>query len=303
MAKYVIKRTIDPKAGADAFVRPRRNEGIALPLDEALEKLGVLNIDIDAEGVQYDNENSGMAADNVQEAIDELDSRLDTLESNIGTGQASDISYDNSTSGLSATNVQDAIDEIVTGRLKFKTFNLTIPANSFTEDTETGKYFYEFDNPSTRPEVVSVYMDDGSGNFEYTDMEIEFIYNNTSLIYDKIRLWADVNPDVNLVVTIRYVESETANNFVDIQVSDWVLSDDSSYYYYDIANEDGQIKMVRCYELDSDNNFNRVELGVKFLYDAANANFSTCRLIIKVDDTANPSASLPSGIIRCVMGA
>lgn len=52
-----------------------------------------------ASAIEYDNTGSGLTADDVQEAIDEL-------------AEASGISYDNTDSGLTAGNVQVAIDEI-----------------------------------------------------------------------------------------------------------------------------------------------------------------------------------------------
>ena len=55
-----------------------------------------------ATNISYDNSISGLSAQNVQDAIDELSSQ-DT---------AANISYDNSVSGLSGTTVQDAIDEL-----------------------------------------------------------------------------------------------------------------------------------------------------------------------------------------------
>lgn len=52
-----------------------------------------------AAGISYDNSISGLTANNVQDAIDEI------------TGDAATIQYDNTTTGITATNVQDAIDE------------------------------------------------------------------------------------------------------------------------------------------------------------------------------------------------
>lgn len=59
-----------------------------------------------AQDVSYDNSGSGLTANDVQDAIDEL-------KSDIPTGfSATAITYDNSGSGLTATNAQDAIDEL-----------------------------------------------------------------------------------------------------------------------------------------------------------------------------------------------
>lgn len=43
---------------------------------------------------------------------DTVEDRLLAIEAAVGTGSAADISYDNTDSGLTATNVQDAIDEV-----------------------------------------------------------------------------------------------------------------------------------------------------------------------------------------------
>lgn len=58
-----------------------------------------------AAGVSYDNTQSGLTADDVQEAIDEL-------AAGAGGSTAATTSYDNTDSGLAATNAQDAIDEL-----------------------------------------------------------------------------------------------------------------------------------------------------------------------------------------------
>jgi hypothetical protein len=56
--------------------------------------------------IDYDNATSGLSADDVQEAIDELKNLLDAIE-------AGDIAYDNVASGLSSNNVQTVIDELL----------------------------------------------------------------------------------------------------------------------------------------------------------------------------------------------
>ena len=58
-----------------------------------------------ASDVSYDNTSSGLTADTVQEAIDELSAKEIT---------ASGVSYDNTDSGLTADTVQEAIDELNT---------------------------------------------------------------------------------------------------------------------------------------------------------------------------------------------
>lgn len=85
------------------------------------------SVAVAADEVTFNNGPSGMGANNVQDAIDEVDGRVDVLEAapaggvqsvNAMTGavtlNAVDIPYDNSTSGLAATDVKTAIDVIVT---------------------------------------------------------------------------------------------------------------------------------------------------------------------------------------------
>lgn len=64
----------------------------------------------DADDITYDNTTSGLAATDVQNALDELAAAIPSIPSNY---DADDIIYDNTTSGLTATNVQDALDEVV----------------------------------------------------------------------------------------------------------------------------------------------------------------------------------------------
>lgn len=85
-----------------------------------------------ANEISYDNSTSSLVATDIQAAVDEVEGRVDTLESvdyvnqfNSRTGNvvpaasdydADQIDYDNTASGLTATNTQDAVDEIE-GRL------------------------------------------------------------------------------------------------------------------------------------------------------------------------------------------
>ena len=62
----------------------------------------------DASDVSYDNTGSGLTATDVQDAIDEVNGKFNSLD-------ASDISYDNTGSGLTATDIQNAIDELAQG--------------------------------------------------------------------------------------------------------------------------------------------------------------------------------------------
>jgi hypothetical protein len=74
-------------------------------LDSRLDALEAFDAALDAGEVPYDNSASGLTADDVQAAIDEIDGKVDSLD-------ADAIPYDNSVSGLTATDTQAAIDEI-----------------------------------------------------------------------------------------------------------------------------------------------------------------------------------------------
>ena len=73
---------------------------------------------IEADDIGYDNTTSGMTADDLQEAVDELNTGLGTkansadLASVATSGAASDVSYDNTNSGMTADDVQEAVDEL-----------------------------------------------------------------------------------------------------------------------------------------------------------------------------------------------
>jgi hypothetical protein len=65
------------------------------------------DLNLDAKNITYNNTTSGLTADNVQDAVDELNDKIDNK-----TLEAVEVSYDNTISGLSATNVQSAINEL-----------------------------------------------------------------------------------------------------------------------------------------------------------------------------------------------
>ena len=73
---------------------------------------------IGAGNIGYDNTSSGMTADDLQEAVDELHTDLGTkantsdLAAVATSGSAADVSYDNTNSGLTADDVQEAVDEL-----------------------------------------------------------------------------------------------------------------------------------------------------------------------------------------------
>lgn len=79
------------------------------------------DIPSDAEGLSYDNTDSGLNATDVQSAIDEIVTDIPTT--------AEDIGYDNTDSGLTADDVQEAIDEIVSDIPTVNNGTLTIQKN------------------------------------------------------------------------------------------------------------------------------------------------------------------------------
>lgn len=80
-------------------------ENIFVPLTRTINSKALsTDISLDSSDIDYDNTGSGLTADNVQDALDEL-------AQGGGGGSAADITYDPTTSGASATNVQDALDE------------------------------------------------------------------------------------------------------------------------------------------------------------------------------------------------
>lgn len=109
MKGYTIQKSIDllekeiEKGGTgagDASDISYDNTGSGLTADNVQTAIDEI-AERDASDISYDNTGSGLTADDVQSAIDEIAER-----------DAADISYDNTTSGLSASNVQTAIDEL-----------------------------------------------------------------------------------------------------------------------------------------------------------------------------------------------
>ena len=79
-------------------------------IKRALNKKADLSA-LQAQNISYDNTQSGLTADDVQEAIDEVLGEIPEIPS---TYAASAVTYDNTQSGLSSNNAQDAIDELET---------------------------------------------------------------------------------------------------------------------------------------------------------------------------------------------
>lgn len=105
-------------------------------IDDNIAKLekAIKGVD-EASEISYDNTDSGLTAENVQSAIDEIVEGLTAPA-------ASNVTYDNTDSGLTADDVQEAIDElngkfiplskIVSGNdIEFGTFNVTSGSDNF----------------------------------------------------------------------------------------------------------------------------------------------------------------------------
>ena len=109
-------------------------------IDEIVSEMPIIPSTYDADDINYDNTTSGLTATNVQDALDEIVSDIPTIPS---TYDADDIVYDNTTSGMTATNVQDAIDELNTdlsGKQDTLTFDNTPTQSSTNPVTSDGIY-------------------------------------------------------------------------------------------------------------------------------------------------------------------
>ena len=95
-----------------------------------------------AENITYDNTDSGLTADTVQDAIDELASDLSGLS-------ADDVTYDNTDSGLTADTVQDAIDEIAPNTHEIVTLTVTAGTGSTSDAVKLADYPTGFTKANT----------------------------------------------------------------------------------------------------------------------------------------------------------
>lgn len=133
-----------------------------------------------AEDVTYDNSGSGLAATDVQDAIDEV---LGDIPAN-----AAALSYDNTGSGLAATNVQDAIDEVVAGG-SYTGFTLakSIPGSSITNNAQIN--VSEIHNAN---EVLIVLKSSAGSTFTFVPMSVLELMNGTGVLNPEKRLMLSV---------------------------------------------------------------------------------------------------------------
>lgn len=97
-----------------------------------------------ANEISFDNTDSGLTATNVQDAIDEIDSTVDTngttltnhLNASAGKHNASQINFSNVASGLTATTSQEALDELSDEKLNITDFDTTFDAALALKDTD-----------------------------------------------------------------------------------------------------------------------------------------------------------------------
>lgn len=136
----------------------------------------------EASEISYDNSTSGLAATDVQAAIDEVEGRVDTAESTLashidtdpGKHNASQINYTNTISGLTATDVQAAIDEVdasVDGKLDSADFDSSFDTRLALKDTgdlTEGVNLYHTDERA-QDAVGSALLDTASIDFTYND--------------------------------------------------------------------------------------------------------------------------------------
>ena len=126
-----------------------------------LNPIGALAGDVD-----YDNTNSGLQADDVQEALDEI-------AANMGEGTAADTTYDNTESGLAADNVQDAIDEI----------DLTVDSLSSSVLSITGDINdIELDIANLSASIVSINNNINDINGDISDIELSISDLSSSVL-------------------------------------------------------------------------------------------------------------------------
>lgn len=105
---YWNNGTVEPGPPVELAVYKQGKTYIAFPYGRLSGAAEETDMAQEAYEITYDNTNSSLVATNVQDAIDEVDTRID----NFTAPDADDVAYDNATSGLTATDVQAAIDEV-----------------------------------------------------------------------------------------------------------------------------------------------------------------------------------------------
>ena len=172
------------------------NQNLAVLSEKVAHLESAVKNSDEASEISYDNTESGLTADDVQAAIDEIAPAL-TAE---GT------SYDNTDSGLTATNTQDAIDEVLSklsGKISFA------QSSTFVKSAETTSGSYPTDKPfiitatagTSQSPIVSLfvptttilnrrlYIGDGSIYFNmYGAFDMSAMDNGTTVIVTPINI-------------------------------------------------------------------------------------------------------------------
>lgn len=167
----------------------------------------------EASEISYSNLSSGLTATNVQDAIDEVEGRLDTAETtlsnhlntNPGKHNADQINYDNSTSGLTATDVQAAVDELETEKFNSADFDSSFDtrlATKTTTDLAEGVNLY-FTDERAQDAVGSILTDSASVDFTYDDA-------GNSITADVLPAGVD-HDQLNNFVTNEHIDHSTIN--------------------------------------------------------------------------------------------
>ena len=134
----------------------------------------------EASEITYDNSTSGLTATDTQAAIDEVEGRVDVVETNLNNHlntnpakhDADQIVF-NGTSTLTATDVEAAIEELDSEKLNISDFNSTFDSQLATKTTDnltegsTNLYFTE---ERAQDSVGSILIDSSSIDFTYNDV-------------------------------------------------------------------------------------------------------------------------------------
>lgn len=167
--------------------------------------------------VTYDNTGSGLAADNVQDAIDEVKGDIPVVPANIvetfntrtgdvtptsGDYEADQITYDNTLSGLTGTDVQGAIDELAASATPelddLGDVTITTPTNGQVLSYDSGTQ--EWVNTSVGSSTIA----------GLTDVTITSPQNGQVLNYDGVnQVWVNGNAGSNALASLSDVTITT----------------------------------------------------------------------------------------------
>ena len=174
-----------------------------------------------ASDTTYDNTESGLEADNVQEAIDEL-------AQSGGGGTAATTTYDNTESGLQSTDVQGAIDELAAGA------GGSTATTTTYDNTESG---LEAENVQDAiDEVVDKFDVSGSGN----EIATTIFDTSTSVVANTELTLDETVKDFTRIRIKGYMPFSGKKLFKDLDliVDDLVFGDSTKCYWFFIDSND-----------------------------------------------------------------